>query len=155
MWPWKKKTKKKDTKKTLPFSPPEKEQIPGSPAEQRIHRYLKQQNIEFEQEKTFPDLVNPDTGKQLRLDFWFPKYGFAIEYQGSQHYEFHKDYHDQDPDKYLLQRQRELVRDLAKKEYAYLNKFKIYYLSKKNWHNLEETVQRIITRYEYYYSKYN
>ena len=37
-------------------------------------------------EKTFPFLVNPETGSRLYLDGYIEKFNLAIEYDGIQHY---------------------------------------------------------------------
>ena len=53
--------------------------------ERKILKLLKENNIEFETEKTFDFLKNNNS--ILRLDFYLPRYNIAIECQGSQHFE--------------------------------------------------------------------
>lgn len=48
---------------------------------------LKEFNILFEKEKTFPWLINTN-GENLFVDFFFPDKNFALEYDGQQHYKF-------------------------------------------------------------------
>lgn len=59
-----------------------------SAGEKLINKYLSLHNIEFEQEKTFDNCINPQTGCKLRFDFYLPKYNCCIEYDGEQHFFF-------------------------------------------------------------------
>jgi len=59
----------------------------GSYSETFIEEWLIANNIEYEREKSFPDLVNPLTNRHLYYDFYLPKYWVVIEYHGEQHYE--------------------------------------------------------------------
>ena len=56
----------------------------GSNGEFKILEYLQINNILFEREKTFNDLIYI---KNLRFDFYIPKQKIAIEFDGKQHYE--------------------------------------------------------------------
>lgn len=49
----------------------------------KIRKYLEKQNIEFVQEKWFPDCrdINP-----LPFDFYLPEYNICIEFDGEQHF---------------------------------------------------------------------
>lgn len=51
-------------------------------------------NEDYDTEVIFKELINPLTGKNLRVDGYFKKSGIVIEYQGIQHYKvipyFHK-----------------------------------------------------------------
>lgn len=51
-----------------------------------IKNFLTQLNIKFEQQKTFPDCVNPKTGRLLRFDFYLPEKNLCLEYDGQQHF---------------------------------------------------------------------
>ena len=51
--------------------------------EGEVRQFLKKNNIEFEQEKTFEWLR---FNKKMFLDFFLPEYGVAIECQGGQHF---------------------------------------------------------------------
>jgi len=55
----------------------------SSRGEHYIYCYLKSNNINFETQKTFPELV--DTNR-LSYDFYLSDYKLLIEYQGEQHY---------------------------------------------------------------------
>ena len=54
-----------------------------SKLERKVYDFLMENNIKFEQEKTFDWLKNDG---QLRLDFYLPDYNIAIECQGEQHF---------------------------------------------------------------------
>ena len=58
-----------------------------SKGEEKIKQLLQDNNIMFETEKTFPDLINPKTNYKLRFDFYLPEYNILIEYDGKQHFE--------------------------------------------------------------------
>lgn len=58
-----------------------------SSGERMIFKYLKDNNIVFEPQKSFEDCINPKTNRLLRFDFYLPEYNLCIEFQGKQHYE--------------------------------------------------------------------
>lgn len=53
-----------------------------------ILNILEKNNIDFEKEKTFNDLINPETNKKLRYDFYLPEYNRLIEFDGELHFSF-------------------------------------------------------------------
>jgi hypothetical protein len=55
-------------------------------AEDYISKYLSSIKVKFEREKTFEDLINPNTGRKLRFDFYLPTINTVIEVNGIQHY---------------------------------------------------------------------
>jgi len=57
----------------------------GSLGERRIEAYLKNREIKYEREKTFPGCVNK---RNLRFDFYLPDYNLIIEFDGDQHNKF-------------------------------------------------------------------
>lgn len=57
-----------------------------SHGEMKIKSLLEEYNIPFEQEKSFPECVNPSTNRLLRFDF-FVNNQYLIEFDGKQHYE--------------------------------------------------------------------
>lgn len=57
-----------------------------SHGEMKIKSLLEEYNIPFEQEKSFPDCINPSTNRLLRFDF-FINNQYLIEFDGKQHYE--------------------------------------------------------------------
>lgn len=54
-----------------------------SSGERAIRHWLEDNNIEFEQEKMFPDCRDKS---MLRFDFYLPKHNLIIEFDGSQHF---------------------------------------------------------------------
>ncbi len=56
---------------------------PISKGELKIKEYLDDKNIEYIQEKIFPECKDK---RFLRYDFYLPKYNLCIEYNGTQHY---------------------------------------------------------------------
>lgn len=54
--------------------------------EKYIYDFLKEHNINFVFQKTFPDLKDV---KNLIFDFYLPEYNLCIEYDGEQHYNTH------------------------------------------------------------------
>lgn len=59
---------------------------PKSKGEERTAAVLKNLNISFLREYSFPDCINPETNHRLRFDFYLPEYNCCIEYDGVQHY---------------------------------------------------------------------
>ena len=56
-----------------------------SKGEEKIKTILTKNNINFETQKTFNDLINPKTNCKLKFDFFLPDYNIIIEYNGEQH----------------------------------------------------------------------
>lgn len=58
-----------------------------SQGEEKIKNVLKNElKIDFIQQKTFDDCINPKTNRKLRFDFYIPKYNCCLEYDGKQHH---------------------------------------------------------------------
>ena len=87
-----------------------------SKGERRVREYFVKNNIEFEAQKTFADLIG-DKNKVLPYDFYTPQHNLLIEYQGEHHYM--PIYYSSRPKDYceekFLQRQEY---DRRKREYA-------------------------------------
>ena len=87
-----------------------------SKGERKVREYFVKNNIEFEAQKTFADLIG-DKNKVLPYDFYLPQYNILIEYQGEHHYM--PIYYSSRPKDYceekFLQRQEY---DRRKREYA-------------------------------------
>jgi hypothetical protein len=56
-------------------------------AENYIEKFLIENGILYEKEKTFDDLKNPKTNRHLRIDFWIESLNVGLEIMGRQHYE--------------------------------------------------------------------
>lgn len=59
-----------------------------SPGQEKIIKILSEYNIIYEQEKTFDTCLFIDTNKKARFDFYIPKPGYIIEYDGQQHFKY-------------------------------------------------------------------
>lgn len=62
------------------------EDRPISIGENMISDWLSKRNIEFQREKMFDDLRNPETGYHLRYDFFVPSINAFIEFDGEHHF---------------------------------------------------------------------
>lgn len=89
-----------------------------------IKQFLVDNDIDFEQEKTFNWLKYK---KKMRLDFYLPDYNIAIECQGEQHF---KKFRWEKDEKNLNIR---IKRDKIKKELCEQHNIKIKYYSYKNF----------------------
>lgn len=97
--------------------------------EEQIAILLTENNIPFEREKRFEDLIYKN---HLRFDFYLPELDLVIEYNGEQHYipiEHYGGYDD-----YLIRRER----DMIKEQYCLDNNIK--YLVIRYDENIEETL---------------
>lgn len=77
--------------------------------ERNIRLYLEENNYTFEREKEFEGMANE---RNLRIDFYLPKYNLAIEFNGEQHYSYDEGYWTKE--EYL----RQLENDDIKKKYC-------------------------------------
>lgn len=84
-----------------------------------IRKILKENNINFTQQKIFDDCINPKTQSKLRFDFYLPDYNCCIEYDGEQHFKetfYFKDdlktiqYRDQIKNQYCQKNNINLIR---------------------------------------------
>lgn len=57
-----------------------------SKGELKISQILRENNINFEREKTFESCRFPDTKRLARFDFYLPDFNILIEYDGIQHF---------------------------------------------------------------------
>lgn len=62
----------------------------SSKGELRIKEVLEHYHINYIREKVFDNCINPETQAKLRFDFYLPDYDCCIEYNGEQHYTYHK-----------------------------------------------------------------
>jgi len=57
-----------------------------SKGEKTIRNFLIDKSIMFEEQKTFNNCINPETGKNLLFDFYISERNLCIEYDGEQHF---------------------------------------------------------------------
>lgn len=109
-----------------------------SKGERAVKDYLDKNNIQYEQEKSYKDLVYE---RPLRFDFYLPEYNLLIEYDGEQHFR-HVEYFGTYDNFIKLQE-----RDELKNEYCLMNDiplFRIPYTKLSDIDNvLEETLKSI------------
>lgn len=98
-----------------------------SKGEAAIKKVLKEHNINFITEKTFPDLVDDAT---LKFDFYIEDMNLLIEYDGIQHYE--DTWHD--PEKFRLTQKH----DNMKNEYCKLHNIELIRIPYWDYSNISE-----------------
>ena len=96
-----------------------------------IADFLNKNNIKYEKEKTFPDLMFS------RFDFYLPELNIIFEFDGKQHYEFVEYFHHS-----LEEFQRRQDNDNRKNEYCIKNKITLFRIP--YWE--EENIQSILTK---------
>lgn len=100
-----------------------------------IKKWLKEHQINYIKEKTFPDLIGLGGGK-LRYDFYLPNMQTIIEYNGIQH-ERPEDFGGKGESFAKEQYNKQKRHDCIKREYAVLHNIKMIELWKKDLPNLE------------------
>jgi hypothetical protein len=110
-----------------------------SRGEKKVAEILMKNNIEFEREKTFPDLKYKSN---LFYDFYLPKYNLFIEYQGVQHFITIEFFGGK---KGLIERRK---RDIIKYKYAVNNGYKIMWILNMSAKYLDELLMNGIKKYE-------
>ena len=103
-----------------------------SRGEYKIFQILKDKNVLFETQKTFPDLLS-NKNWRLRFDFYFPEYNICLEYQGIQHYDSTNKFYSEEGQE----------RDNIKREYCKNNNIKLIEIpytdyNKITWEYLKE-----------------
>ncbi len=78
----------------------------NSYGEQKISQILKENNILYEREKTFPTCLFPDTQRLAKFDFYLPDYNILIEYDGIQHFVIGNGQYD-NPEKFKITQQHD------------------------------------------------
>ena len=106
--------------------------------EKFIEEYLKNKNIVFEMQKTFTDLVNPQSNKKLYIDFYIPKLNLAIECDGEQHrQEKGSGYYTEQTLKYIQ------YLDSIKDSWCKSNSITIYRVVYKNKNSLKSVKEQL------------
>lgn len=113
-----------------------------SKGEKKISKFLKENNIKFEPQKSFPDLIGK-MGHFLTFDFYLTDLKILIEYQGEHHYK---------PIRFngiSLERAEKIFKrykkyDRIKKVYCKKNKIIFKTISYKKFKTLEEVLKSII-----------
>ena len=100
---------------------------------ENIYNLLLEQGYEVEKEKEFDWLINK---RNLKLDFFLPKYNIAIEVQGEQHF---KPFDRFGGERGLSE---QIERDDIKRRLCKDNGIKLFYITKRN-NNINEIISYI------------
>ena len=104
----------------------------SSKGERKIYNYLKSNNIDFEFQKCFDDLIGLG-GKQLSYDFYLLEKNILIEYQGLQHSSYSEHFH-KNKDGY----EKQLAHDEMKKSYASSKEIDVIEILHTQYENIEK-----------------
>jgi hypothetical protein len=109
-----------------------------SKGEKEVRRILKELNIEFETQKTFPGLIYK---KAMRFDFYLPYYNIVIEYDGVQHFE---------PISWLHQNEKynfnyQVIKDKIKDEYCRENQIPLLRIPYIEHNNIKDILVEFLT----------
>lgn len=110
-----------------------------SKGEKRIEEYLIKNNIKYNFQKAFSDLIGLKGG-YLSYDFYLPKYNLLIEYQG--------EFHDGNGNYYMkinLEKQQE--HDCRKKEYANNHNIKLLEIWYYDFDRIEEILDSEVNKF--------
>lgn len=78
--------------------------------EEKINKILTENNINFEYQKTFPDLYGKSKHPYF-FDFYLPDYNILIEYDGIQHFQYTEGSCWNDKQNYLNTKERDKKKD--------------------------------------------
>lgn len=107
----------------------------NSKGEDKINKYLINNNIKFTPQKEFKGLVGL-SGGNLRYDFYLPDHNLLIEFQGEQHREFIRGFHNT-----YSEFEKQLEHDRRKFNYAMAKNIDIIYLYYSQLNEIEEILQ--------------
>lgn len=110
-----------------------------SKGELTVKNFLTNKAVNFIQQKSFDDCINPETGTKLRFDFYLPDYNCCIEYDGEQHYSFGYGWNTEERFKDLKRRDR------IKDQYCIDHKISLYRISYLEYDNIENRIEEILS----------
>ncbi len=105
--------------------------------------WLEANGVQFQREKSFPNLVNRKTNRPLRYDFFIPDYDLLIEYDGEQHFQpisFTNESVQETEKKYIECK----VRDEMKNNYAKNNGYQLLRIPYNKFDNIENILRNHI-----------
>lgn len=108
-----------------------------SKGEEKISSFLSINNIPFEDQKRYPDLLGIG-GRQLSYDFYLPSYNLLIEFQGKQH-ELVFDWFGGE-ERFKIQQEH----DIRKREYAKLHNIELLEIWYYEFNNIEKILHEKI-----------
>lgn len=109
-----------------------------SHGEKRIEKYLIEENIINQPQKSFDGLLGLKNGN-LSYDFYLPTYNLLIEFQGEQHEHYCKWFHEDIEDF-----EKQIEHDRRKREYAKNNDYKLLEIWYYDFNNIEEILKRTL-----------
>ena len=111
--------------------------------EYAIYTYLTKNNIIFEKEKTFNNLISPKSRK-LRYDFYIQSHNLLIEFDGAQHFKKVK-WTALSTQEYVDEHYNYIVEcDHLKNEYADTNKIKLYRIKYTDVNNIDNILKVLL-----------
>lgn len=110
-----------------------------SKGELAVKNVLANKAVNFIQQKSFDDCINPETGAKLRFDFYLPDYNCCIEYDGEQHYSSGYGWNTEERFKDLKRRDR------IKDQYCIDHEISLYRISYLEYDNIENWIEEILS----------
>ncbi len=107
-------------------------------SENLVKKFLDKKKIEYAQQKTFVDCINPETRRKLKYDYYIPELKLLVEYDGELHYEAREHFGGA--------KTLELVRfrDKIKNDYASLNDINLLRVPFFDKNKMEEILEKQI-----------
>lgn len=102
-----------------------------------IRKILHNNGYKYKEQKTFKDCINSKTNRRLKYDFYLPDKNMLVEYNGKQHYQYIKRWHQNHQS---LESQQ--YRDNIKKQYALSHGYR--FLVIKYNENIEEKLKETL-----------
>lgn len=114
----------------------------SSKGERKIYKWLSENGILFETQKTYQGLIGYNGGS-LKYDFYLPKYNLLIEYQGNFHdNSIHNNFQTQD----MYETQKEY--DKRKKQYAIKHNIELLEIWYWDFDNIEQILNKRLNKLE-------
>ena len=107
----------------------------GSTGEEKIAEILRENNIEFERQKSFNSCRYKDTFAKAKFDFYIPSYNCLIEYDGIQHF-YPRNFGGCSKEQALKNFEKVKDHDLYKNKWCKENNIILIRISYKNKDNL-------------------
>lgn len=118
--------------------------VASSQGEKRIAKCLTEQDVEFYQEYTFKDLINPETNYPLRFDFYIPSLNLCMEFDGKQHFSYVKDFYGPDKKIGLKKLASQKRRDRMKDRYCVDKGIRLLRIKYTRYNEIEKIIKEVI-----------
>ena len=110
----------------------------SSKGEKRISLFLKENNINYEAQKSFKECSHK---RMLPFDFYLPDYGICIEYDGQQHYNI-IDFSGKNQKRAEEQFKETQIKDNIKTQYCLDNNIKLIRIPYWDFKNIENILKQ-------------